>query len=485
MFLIQHLCKSKTFYFYWWYFIYLSVTAMAAEPSALNQQSYLMLDRRVVADVRGVTLRLGQVTKHPANPLMREDKPWEVRYDNVYANVLYDKDEDVFKCFYSPFIIDEATSGTPPAERHIKKYHVTPSREMGLCYACSKDGIHWTKPELGIIELNGSNRNNILIRGIHGAGVILDSTDPDASRRYKLFAGSQVPGGERYMIVAFSRNGINWTKPIPCPEIKADGDTHNNVLWSKQLNRYVGFTRAFTDQRLVMRTESQDFINWSKAIEVWRGDTVNQTYAVQVFATHGIYLGMLAVFNTITDRVHGELAVSDDTIHWRRVCPSVPFVPNSQQPGDYDYGCVYIANSPIQVDDDIWIYYGASNAPHSGWRDSYLALASLRRGRWAGYEHRSAENPKDKSYGRITTEKVVCCGRKLKVNLEAPKGTLRVGVLDEPQLAIEVCQPITGNFLDAEVNWESGADLSTLIGKPIQLEFQIENGVLYEFAFGS
>ena len=32
-----------------------------------------------------------------------------------------------------------------------------------MCYAESRDGVHWVKPELGLVELNGSRRNNICL----------------------------------------------------------------------------------------------------------------------------------------------------------------------------------------------------------------------------------------------------------------------------------------------------------------------------------
>ena len=53
---------------------------------------------------------MGVVEKDRRNPLFAEDKPWEVRYDNLYANVMFDRDEKIYKCWYSPFIIDKATA---------------------------------------------------------------------------------------------------------------------------------------------------------------------------------------------------------------------------------------------------------------------------------------------------------------------------------------------------------------------------------------
>jgi hypothetical protein len=40
-------------------------------------------------------------------------------------------------------------------------------RDFGVCYATSKDGIHWEKPELGLIGFEGSKENSTVIEGNH------------------------------------------------------------------------------------------------------------------------------------------------------------------------------------------------------------------------------------------------------------------------------------------------------------------------------
>ena len=37
----------------------------------------------------------GDVQKYEGNPLFEEDKPWEKRFDNLYANVTYDEEEEI------------------------------------------------------------------------------------------------------------------------------------------------------------------------------------------------------------------------------------------------------------------------------------------------------------------------------------------------------------------------------------------------------
>ena len=188
----------------------------------------LLLDSRVVETTQGVELKLGTVVKDTHNPLFVEDKPWEVRFDNLYANVV--QEEAKYRLWYSPFIMDEATSNTPVSERAATLYRPK-KREMGVCYAVSEDGIVWQKPELGVVAFDGTAANNIVMRRVHGSGVFLDRHASDAKERYKAFTREGI---------ATSADGLRWSSVTPCPEIDAAGDTHNNALWVAERNAYVG-----------------------------------------------------------------------------------------------------------------------------------------------------------------------------------------------------------------------------------------------------
>ncbi|MGI9219488.1 MAG: hypothetical protein ACR2QS_00460, partial [Woeseiaceae bacterium] len=62
---------------------------------------HLLLDERIIEDVKNAELTLGTVKKHDANPLFGEDKSWERRFDNLYANIIYDEEDQLDKCWYS------------------------------------------------------------------------------------------------------------------------------------------------------------------------------------------------------------------------------------------------------------------------------------------------------------------------------------------------------------------------------------------------
>jgi len=124
---------------------------------------------------------------------------------------------------------------------------------------------------------------------------------------------------------------------------------HNNMLRMPGLERYVGFMRLRdkNNARTVGLTESADLKPWTKAIEVLRGDAQNQAYSMAVFRYADIYLGLVAIFCIREDRVHTELAWSPDTVTWHRIQPGTPIIGNSPNEGDYDWGCVYPAATPV------------------------------------------------------------------------------------------------------------------------------------------
>jgi hypothetical protein len=438
----------------------------------------------VIDHAENSRLTIGSARKDSHNPLFREDKPWEVRYDNLYANVTYDTREKLYKCWYSPFIVDSATSSVPREERSTVPYRAG-EREMGVCYAVSKDGIRWAKPSLGIVDFAGSRNNNLVLRGPHGSGILLDSHDPYSSRRYKMlfadvrFGGKANNNSDPHMYEAYSADGLHWSEPAELVGVNAVGDTHNNALWVPERNAYVGITRLWRNHsRLVARMESSDFIHWSPAVEVLSAtddQPERQPYAMPVFQHAGMYLGLLMVFNTKTGTVDCELTRSVDTVSWERVCDGTPLLPLGPA-GAYDSGCIYAAAAPVFTKDGVRIYYGGSNGLHSSWRDGFFCLAHLRPDGFAAVEP-AADG---QTATMITT--AVDCGTNLRISADAPSGTVRVGVVGTSDLTLESCKPTSGAVSDHIVKWR-GKDLRALHGKKVQLLFELKAAKLYSFSF--
>ena len=454
--------------------------AFGAEKTKLApRQKYLLMDSRVVAASDNASLSVGKVTKHASNPLFVEDKAWEMRYDNLYGNVIYDEKEKIYKCWYSPFIIDAAWSRDWPLERRKKTRYRAGGREMGICYATSKDGIKWVKPELGLMNYDpkkrskrdsGDKKNNIVLRGPHGAGVFRDDRDPDPKRRYKtLFQGLRT---------SVSPDGLHWSKPIKCKGVSVAGDTHNNAFWAPTLNKYVGITRTWGRKgREVARIESDDFVNWTKEVVVLEGiSKKQQPYAMPVFFRHNVYIGLIAIFDIPSNRVWTELAWSADTKKWNRVSPGEPLIPCSEKMLDYDYGCIYPCAYPVFQKDKILLYYGGSDYLHNGWRTGSLCLATLRPDGFAGYEQTDKKKP-----ATITTKPLTFSGEALKISADAKGGTIEIEVLDDKGKQIAKSAKITTDVTDATVKL---ADAAKLKGKQVTLKFTLTGAKLYAFSFG-
>lgn len=464
-------------------FVYLICILFFANITQAQNNHFLLLDERIIENTSNAKLAVGTVEKHPANPLFVEDKPWEKRFDNLYGNVIYDKEEKLYKCWYSPFIVDESAKGMSLKERKSKKYEPPSNREMAICYATSTDGINWNKPELGLVEYEGSTANNILWRGDteseekelwsgpHGSGIFKDNQDSDPDQRYKAIVKMNI------LSVAFSPDGIHWGDPIACPEADVAGDTHNNAFWAPTLNKYVGITREWAPEkgRQVVRTESDDFLKWTPAELVLEGiDKNHQTYAMPVFYYGGVYIGLVAIHQQSSDRVWTELTWSPDTKNWHRIDPGTPLIPCSDKVLDYDYGCVYPCAYPVFLEDGIRLYYGGSDYLHFGWRNGSLSLATLRPDGFAGYEQVSAENP-----AIINTVSLPYKGTPILITADVDEGgSVKVSLVDEKGKTSAKARDVFETVTDAELIFDKDIKSDS-----VRLKFELVNSKLYSFRF--
>ena len=446
--------------------------AGANEVNSTNNR-FLLLDSRIIADVKNAKLTVGTVTKSAANLLFGEDKPWEKRFDNFYGNVIYDTEEGLYKCWYSPFIVDYSAKGMTLEQRR-KPYVPPKDRQMGICYAVFKDGIHWEKPNIGLVDYEGSKGNNIIWRWPHGAGIFKDAHETNPERSYKaIFLSTS-------METSTSKDGLKWSPAAKMEGVNVQGDTHNNAFWAPTLNKYVAITRTWGPMdgkqvRQVARIESEDFIHWSPAEVVMNGSTTNlQPYAMLVFYYGGVYLGLVAIHDQSIDRVSCELAWSPDTKEWHRISEGTPLIPLSETPLAYDYGCIYACASPVFLENEIRLYYGGSDYTHSGWRNGFLCLATLRPDGFAGYEQVSRNEP-----AVVATTAFDYSGKDMQISADVTKdGFIVVSAVDKDGKAISKAQPITETVTAGCLKFQQ-----PLRSGKIRLRFEFKDAKLYSFSF--
>ena len=173
----------------------LGVAPQLQSSSTWDERVILLTDPLVVdpeARARaGWTVVINPPTKEPRSPLLKEDRVWDVRWDNSYPTVRYDSERRKFRLWHNAFIGGKAHPGWSPALG--KPWH---RGLFGLLYAESDDGVKFEKPLRtdtvsypwnGTHETPPAGGTNLLLMTSANTdcGVIYDTHEANASRRYK------------------------------------------------------------------------------------------------------------------------------------------------------------------------------------------------------------------------------------------------------------------------------------------------------------
>ncbi|MFW6353372.1 MAG: hypothetical protein ACOC3I_03195 [Verrucomicrobiota bacterium] len=458
----------------------------AATPHPLGTQRELFVDRALVASMDGVELRM----HHPEHQgvAIAFDEPWEGAF-SAYATIL--KDGHRYRMYYR---------GLPGPE--------VVDRRAVTCYAESLDGIHWVKPELGLHEVNGSGRTNVILGevDVHSRNFspFLD-TRPGVppSERFKAIAGDEANG----LLAFVSADGIHW-RPFHDDYIFTEGmfDSHNVAFWSASEEQYVCYFRTWTGEgfsgwRTISRTTSPDFLHWSDPVEMSYGDTppehlyTNGTHPY--FRAPHIYIALAKRFfpeqagYTGADAaalvVEGATTAtsSDAVLMSTRGGPTYDrtFMEAFIRPGPTPRDWVARDNTPalgvVPLNPREMAIYRMS---HYGQPTAHLALYTLRTDGFvsahAGYDG-----------GTLTTTPLTFDGDALEINFAtSAAGELRVELLHPDGTPIDgftrdACQPLRGDEISRLVQWDDAPDLSALSGHPVRLRFHLRDGDLYSYRF--
>ncbi len=465
----------------------LFVTVLIAEESVINlgNRRELFVDEFIIESLDGLKLRLHEPLRE--GPAFAFDKPWEGRF-SAYPTII--KDGDLYRMYYR---------GLPDVEEGTVAV---------TCYAESKDGIVWTKPNLGIYEINGTKDNNVVL-ALHDKysrsfSPTLD-TRPGvpAERRFKAITGVEGKG-----LAAFiSPDGIHW-KMWQKEFIFTQGlfDSHNVAFWSASEGQYVCYFRTWTGEgfngfRTISRTTSKDFLNWTDPVAMDFGDTPMEhlyTNGTQpYFRAPHIYLALAkrffpkkaaldeSVSSGLVDNPKYAIASSDSIFMSTRggKVYDRSFMEAFIRPGDTTLDWVARDNTPALglAEGDgrrLYIYRMSHYAQPSAHLDRY----SLRLDGFvsvnASYEG-----------GELLSKSFRFSGGELEINYESSAaGELRVELLDlngDPILgyALDDCLPIFGNEIERVVKWKDGSDVSALAGKAVKLRIALNDADLYSFRF--
>jgi len=503
-----------------------AVEARPAEPIDVGTRRQLFIDDRFIARSQGVTLRQNRPDLQHESLLLPEH-PWESGMVCAMGSVV--QHEGKVMLWYDARKWDAAAR--------------QPENTRRLCYAESTDGVRFTKPNVGLFELDGSKENNIVSVGATG-DVFLDEHDAP-ERRFKAIMDmrpdkqtlpwSETEGaGEHWTCLFTSPDGIHW-KRTPQIVFPLYLGHKQSAIWDDRLQKWVLYLRAHRPRRCFGRVE----VEVGKLHEPYpftrlRGKTYDspgkvtltselpivmdrdekdppggQPYTMNAwkyYQAEDAYFAFVPMWydsrggTGASDRVEVQLAVSRDGVHWRRPWRKALISPGS--PSLAASGQIWPLSAPVIRDGEIWLYYLSSPETHLGRRQppNYQSDAEkpfyanprpntsvVARAIWRMDRLVAAEAGADG--GSIVTPSIRFQGERLIINADCgASGGLRVG-LERPNgdpipgFASAEAFPVQGNGLTLPVSWKTASNLAQLAGQPVRLRFELKGADLYSFQF--
>lgn len=267
-----------------------------------------------------------------------------------------------------------------------------------VCYATSRDGITWSKPDLGLVEYGGSRHNNLVdLAGIRervdAIVVIHEPQEPDPNRRFKMVFESRKYGNQ--MGVAFSSDGLHWEEsscnPVLPYIIEMSGLIHLGNCY------YANGQAGGPGARILCTVASYDFEHWTSACNFGhRRDNIpdrlpraSGNMGPQVHLGASLWdrgntiLGFYGIWNGVTqDRrsvvMNLGLLVTTDAVHYHEPIPDFPIVP-AEEEADGARSALMQGQGWGGTESETLYWYGA-------WREGEVRLARWERDR-LGYAH--------------------------------------------------------------------------------------------------
>ncbi len=467
--------------------LFLSLSSLAsAEVIELGTRRELFVDHFLIDKMQDTTFKLHE--PHRDGVALPLDKPWEGIF-SAYPTVI--QDSNIFRMYYR---------GKPAAGKDG-------STNESVCYAESKDGITWTKPDLGLFNLYGTTNNNVVLTNSpysHNFNPLLD-TRPGvpATERYKGLAGYIKTGLHAFQ----SPDGIHW-QPMRSEPVITEGvfDSQNVAFWSETEQQYVCYFRTYKkigkeNFRWTSRTTSKDFLTWTKPEEMDFGDTAPEHLYTN--GTHPYYRAPHLYIGLAKRFFQNKVAVTDSQAkslvedpHYR-VASSDSIFMSTRGGLHYDrtFMEAFIRPGPGLED---WI--ARDNAPALGvipanpremfiYRLSHYAQPSIHLARYTLRADGFISINAPYRGGELLTKPFTFAGSKLELNFQSSAaGAVRVEIQDEAGqpvagYALTDCPEMLGDDVDRIVNWKTGPDVSKLVGKTIRLRFVMRDADLYSLKF--
>lgn len=443
--------------------------------------------------------------------VMSLDEIWEGD-GCIYWNII--KEDDKYRMYY--------------LARHCLE-NIFEGEKCRICYAESKDGIRWKRPDLHIHKFKGSDANNIILDG-NGEEGSLDNffcfkdTNPDCPKDeiYKAIASPLLDIQFTDLWCYTSEDGIHFKKAWQMADTtKGTFDSLNTVMWDSEAKEYVCYIRGFHNNntiRDIRVMRSKDFKEWSDPVQI---NFVNEVEEHQLYtncimpyyrANH-IKIGFPSRYyerkewstshaslcknsdRRLTLMGHADymqrmgLALTDclfmvsrDGDNWERFDEA--FIdPGIEDRFNWVYGDCYPAYGIIETEAE---GYNAPNEMSFYVKDNHWSSRTPELFRYTlrldGFASRHAGAKERK----IVTKPFVFEGNKMEVNFRtSAAGYIYINFLDENLEKIQGCgsDEIFGNSVDRAVFFENEDVLKNLNGKTVRMEIIMKDADVFSFMF--
>jgi hypothetical protein len=467
-------------------------------------------DDVAIPHTQNLTLELHQPTRFESNPVLRRGAPGTVDANGVqfYGSIL--RDGGKYRMWYVAF--DDAGKNAIASER------------WRAAYAESNDGVAWSKPELGLVNFQGSSKNNLLdVSGAWGfvnLKVIKDDSDPDASRRYKMATHIYFRHNTRLgtLLPFVSPDGLRWKPVKNVRPIK--GELHKNDLllpgfhlepacglyqWQGQYfltaQNAMPHTQHFQG-RVVRLHRSADFENWSSTSTLAFVRTPQTQYlgagrsregeqnheGIAVWNRGNVLLGVYGRWHGAPEwkgvTVDLGLVLSNDGHKFREPKHEWTLLERGRD-GEWDQGGLLQGQGFENIGDKTFLYYGAWNPRVTGGPEvprGGVGIATWPRDRIGHLRFDpSTEGPGDYQLPEVTAELVTSIVHRptegIFVNASglSSEAFLRVELLDSSE------RPLTSfSEADAAIVSQSGFQVPIIFAKRAPLPEKVRLRVVWE-----
>ncbi len=453
----------------------------------LDDRREIFVDYFLIDELKNTHLQMHH--PHDEGPVLYFNKPWEGAFSG-YCTII--KDGDLFRAYYR---------GMPKVGKDANKKVVT-------CYAESKNGVNWHKPDLMIHNIDGSFANNVILAdespAAHNFSPFLDA-NPNASQgqKYKALGGTKKSG----LIAFVSPDGTHWEKLQENP-VFTQGlfDSQNVAFWSGSEQKYICYFRSWTGEgfsgfRSVSRTTSTDFIHWSPPEKMTFGDTpLEHLYTQQTspyYRASHIYIAIGGRF------MPGRQVLTEEQAKGVNVDPgyfkdcSDAFFMTSRGGNTYDRtfmesfirpgigldNWVSRSNYPVlnvvqSSPEEMSVYVNQDYAQPS----AHIQRYSLR---IDGFVSVAAPY----TGGEMITKPFTFSGHNLEINYStSAAGELKFEIQDGegtpmPGYTLEDSETIIGNEISRIVGWNGKTNLKGLAGKIVRMRVYMKDADLYSVRF--